>query len=242
MARQLDLDEDQVEQLAAILDDLKTQRAQAEVDRRKAVSVFADAFLGDDFDGARVREACAARANSDREVEEAVAKALERTFALLNKEQRKRLAYLLRSRGGAREAEALCREALALRGRVLPDAHPMVAAVLQVLGLSLVEQGRAAEAEPVLRESLELRRRALPAGHWLIASSEGILGDCLAKRGRFVEAEAWLLRSLDELAGSMGEDHERAVEGRRRLVALYEAWGKTSKADRFRAAATAAAP
>ena len=31
-------------------------------------------------------------------------------------------------------------------GGVLPDSHPMVAGVLQVLGLSLVEQGRAAEA------------------------------------------------------------------------------------------------
>ena len=149
------------------------------------------------------------------------------------------LAYLLRSRGAAREAEALCREALALRGRVLPDSHPMVAGVLQVLGLSLVDQGRAGEAEPLLRESLELRRRALPAGHWLIASSEGILGDCLAKRGRFVEAEALLLRSLERLAGSMGEDHERAVEARRKLVTLYEAWGKPSKADRFRASPAA---
>jgi tetratricopeptide (TPR) repeat protein len=147
------------------------------------------------------------------------------------------LAYLLRSRGAAREAEALCREALALRGRVLPDSHPMVAAILQVLGLSLVEQGRPVEAEPALRESLELRRRGLPAGHWLIASSEGVLGDCLAKRGRFGEAEALLLRSLGQLAGSMGEDHERAVEARRKLVALYEAWGKPSRADRFRAKA-----
>jgi tetratricopeptide (TPR) repeat protein len=152
------------------------------------------------------------------------------------------LAYLLRTRGAAREAEALCREALALRGRILPDSHPMVAGVLQVLGLSLVEQGRVAEAEPVLRESLELRRRALPAGHWLIASSEGILGDCLAKRGRFAEAEALLLHSLEQLAGSMGQDHERTVEARRRLVALYEAWGQPSKADRFRAKAAAPTP
>jgi tetratricopeptide (TPR) repeat protein len=152
------------------------------------------------------------------------------------------LAYLLRTRGAAREAEALCREALALRGRILPDSHPMVAGVLQVLGLSLVEQGRVAEAEPVLRESLELRRRALPAGHWLIASSEGILGDCLAKRGRFAEAEALLLHSLEQLAGSMGQDHERTAEARRRLVALYEAWGRPSKADVLRAKVHPATP
>lgn len=99
MARQLDLDEDQVAELAAILDDLKTQRAQTRVDRRKAVSVFADVFLEDTFDADRVKEACAARAESERLVEEAVAKALARTFALLDKEQRKRLAYLLRSEG-----------------------------------------------------------------------------------------------------------------------------------------------
>ncbi len=99
MARQLDLEDDQVEDLAAILDDLKTQRAQARVNRRKAVSVFADAFLADEFDNERVREACAARVESEREVEEAVADALARTFKLLDKEQRKRLAYLLRSEG-----------------------------------------------------------------------------------------------------------------------------------------------
>lgn len=99
MARQLDLDEDQVAKMAAIMDDLKTQRAQARVDRRKAIGVFADAFLADEFDRARVDEACNARADSERAVEEAVATALERTFEILDAEQRKRLAYLLRSEG-----------------------------------------------------------------------------------------------------------------------------------------------
>lgn len=99
MARQLDLDEDQVAKMAAIMDDLKTQRAQARVDRRKAIGVFADAILADTFDRARVDEACKARAASEAAVEEAVATALERTFEVLDPEQRKRLAYLLRSEG-----------------------------------------------------------------------------------------------------------------------------------------------
>ena len=99
MARQLDLDEEQVEKMAAILDDLKTQRAQAQVDRRKSIGTFADAFLGDEFDSERVKQACHDRVDSDRLVEDAVAKALERTFAVLDEGQRKRLAYLLRSGG-----------------------------------------------------------------------------------------------------------------------------------------------
>jgi tetratricopeptide (TPR) repeat protein len=152
------------------------------------------------------------------------------------------LAYLLRSRGEAGEAEALCREALALRGRVLPDTHPMVAALLQVLGLSLVDEGRSGEAVPLLRESLRLRRRALPAGHWLIASSEGVLGECLTRRGRYREAETLLLRSHEALAAAMGETHERTAEARRRLVALYEAWGRPARAERYRDPASAAKP
>jgi len=81
-----------------------------------------------------------------------------------------------------------------------------------------------------------------PAGRRVNGSRPptGTLGSGLAKRGRFAEAEALLLRSLERLAGSMGEDHERAVEARRKLVALYEVWGKPSKADRFRARAAAA--
>ena len=99
MARQLDLDEQQVGELAAILDNLKTERAQAAVDHRKAVSAFADAFLADDFDADAIKAATEARANSAADVEKAVVDALQRTFKLLDPDQRKRLAYLLRSGG-----------------------------------------------------------------------------------------------------------------------------------------------
>jgi tetratricopeptide (TPR) repeat protein len=150
------------------------------------------------------------------------------------------LAYLLRTRGEDKEAEALCREVLALRGRVLPDTHPMVAAVLQVLGLSLVDQGRAREAEPLLRESLALRRKSLPAGHWLIASSESVLGGCLTSLGRYREAETLLVRAHDTLASTLGGEHERTLDASKKLVALYEAWGKPRQADPYRVAVSPA--
>ena len=95
LARELDLDESQTERLAAILDVLKTQRAQAQVDHKKAVSEIAGALSADTFDASRVKAATEARAASAAEVERAVAKALEQTHALLDAEQRKRLAYLL---------------------------------------------------------------------------------------------------------------------------------------------------
>jgi len=54
LARELDLDVAQTERLAAILDVLKTQRAQAQVDHKKAVSEIADALAADPYDASRV--------------------------------------------------------------------------------------------------------------------------------------------------------------------------------------------
>ncbi len=144
------------------------------------------------------------------------------------------LASLLRVKGDSEDAVRECREVMALRGRTLPDTHPMVAAVEQVLGLALLDLGRPREAEPWLRESLELRRRALPEGHWLIASSQSVLGACLAAERRYREAEALLLQAHAGLEASRGRDHERTVETRGRLVALYEAWGRPDRAASWR--------
>ena len=50
LAQKLDLDERQIAELARILDELKTELAQAEVDQRRTISSFADALTGDTFD------------------------------------------------------------------------------------------------------------------------------------------------------------------------------------------------
>lgn len=151
------------------------------------------------------------------------------------------LAGLLRRRGDAEGALAESRQVLALRGRALPEGHPMVAATLQTAGLSLMDLGRPRDAEPLLRESLSLRERALPPGHWLIASSESVLGACLTAERRYREAEALLLRAAASLERSRGRDHERTVEARHRLVALYAAWGRPDQAAAWRNGAGAAA-
>ncbi len=97
LAHHLDLDERQVAELARILDDLKTDRAQAEVDRRRTVAAFADALAADPFDAARAAEAGELRVKSAERLRDAVTKALQRIHAILNAEQRTRLAYLIRS-------------------------------------------------------------------------------------------------------------------------------------------------
>lgn len=97
MAHKLELDEKQVNELAAILDELKTERAQAAVDHRRSVGTFADALAAEAFDEAAARKAAELRVKSAERLREAVVKALARTHAMLDPEQRKQLAYLLRS-------------------------------------------------------------------------------------------------------------------------------------------------
>jgi Spy/CpxP family protein refolding chaperone len=97
LAYKLELDERQVSELARVLDELKTERAQAEVDRRRTLSAFADAVGGEQFDQARAKEAADLRVATAERLRDAVTKALARIHGLLRNDQRERLAYLIRT-------------------------------------------------------------------------------------------------------------------------------------------------
>jgi len=97
LAYKLQLDDAQVSELARILNELKTERAQAEVDGRRTVAAFADAIAGERFDDAKAVEGAALRVKSAERVRDAVVQALGRIHALLDAEQRERLAYLIRT-------------------------------------------------------------------------------------------------------------------------------------------------
>jgi Spy/CpxP family protein refolding chaperone len=97
LAHRLELKEEQVAELARILDDLKTERAQSAVDHRRTTATFADAMGAESFDEAKVGDAADARVKSAERLRGAVVKALGRIHALLDGEQRAKLAYLLRT-------------------------------------------------------------------------------------------------------------------------------------------------
>jgi Spy/CpxP family protein refolding chaperone len=97
LAHRLELDERQTAELARILDDLKTERAQVAVDDRRAVSAFADALAGEPLDPTKLAEAAASRVRSAERLRDAVVAALGRIHALLDAEQRKQLAFLVRT-------------------------------------------------------------------------------------------------------------------------------------------------
>ena len=97
LAFKLELDEPQVTELAAVLSELKTERAQSAVDQRRTTASLAEAVAGEAFDQARAKAAAEERTRSTERVQAAVVQALGRIHALLKPEQRSKLAYLLRT-------------------------------------------------------------------------------------------------------------------------------------------------
>jgi Spy/CpxP family protein refolding chaperone len=93
----LGLRDEQVAELAAIINDLKTERAQNEVDDRRALSLLADAVAGESLNEASVQEAAKLRTESTQRLQAQVTKAVTKMHALLDADQRGRLAYLIRS-------------------------------------------------------------------------------------------------------------------------------------------------
>jgi len=97
LAYKLKLTEPQMSELAAILDELKTERAQASVDDRRTLSALADAVSADVFDEAKATQGAAMRKKSADRLGDAVVKALGRIHKLLTPEQRERFAYMIRT-------------------------------------------------------------------------------------------------------------------------------------------------
>jgi Spy/CpxP family protein refolding chaperone len=97
LAWKLDLDEKQTTELAKVLAELKTERAQAEVEGRRAASALADLASAAEFDLAKAKEAADLKVKSAQQVSNALVAALARLHALLDPDQRERLAYLVRT-------------------------------------------------------------------------------------------------------------------------------------------------
>jgi hypothetical protein len=98
LAWKLDLTSEQVAAAARILERLKIERAQAEVEQRRSASALADALEGERFDAAAAASAADQRADSARAAQKAVAGALAELHAALEPDQRRRLAMLIRTR------------------------------------------------------------------------------------------------------------------------------------------------
>ena len=148
------------------------------------------------------------------------------------------LALLLRDTGRYTEAESRLREALVIDRHVLGEEHPAVGVVFNNLANVLERKGDLAGAESMYRDALTLRRKAFPNepdGHWEVATIKSLLGGCLTAAKRYADAEPLLLESYPVIKGNFGDAHPRTQVALKRLVDLYDAWGKSAKGAQYRA-------
>jgi hypothetical protein len=99
LAWKLDLSEEQIRRLADILGRLKTARAQNRVDWERSVGDVADAFPAANFDAERLRQALEGRTRSTETLQRELLDALRGIHDVLDEDQRREFAYLLRSGG-----------------------------------------------------------------------------------------------------------------------------------------------
>ena len=128
-----------------------------------------------------------------------------------------------------------CRKTVSLyQGLDLASQDLAVKRAYDTIGSALVQMGRQEEAIRSYHKAVELGSELLPKGHYSIALSKGALGECLTTQKRFSEAERLLLQSYESLKASQGGNQPRARLALQRLVALYNDWGKSNAADRYR--------
>lgn len=148
-----------------------------------------------------------------------------------------RLSDLLYRKGDYPGAETAARESVQVfnSASTTPANNPYFANPLMELGLIMNKTGRARDGEVYLREALEIRTHLLSKGNQLIGASEGALGECLTLQKRYATAEPLLLDGYRIMKSTTSDHDPRTTEATKRLITLYQSWGKQKIASAYSA-------
>ena len=94
--------------------------------------------------------------------------------------------------------------------------------------------GRSDEAELLLSQAVADAERDHGAEHWTVCWLRGARGLCLTDLQRFAEAEVELRAAYECRQATLEDGHPLIGKARKRLVALYEAWGRPEQAESYR--------
>jgi serine/threonine protein kinase/tetratricopeptide (TPR) repeat protein len=139
------------------------------------------------------------------------------------------LGLLLMDHKDPAAAEPLLREALETIRRQRPTGHPDVAASLAALGECVLKLARYEEGAALLRECVTIRGQVMP-DHWLRYNTMSVLGEALTGSEEFAEAESFLLESYARLSEHPQAPRDNQTAALKRIISLYEAWGKPDEA------------
>jgi len=135
-----------------------------------------------------------------------------------------------------REAEQLFLELLPLRETQIAEFPLRLGPVTAYYGMLLTRLKRYPLAEKYLREGLEMYRKYYKgfSRKLCLADASSVLGEVLTHQRRYAEAETLLVNAQPVLEEGRGKENLLTLNALKRLVALYEAWGKPEKAAFYR--------
>jgi len=157
----------------------------------------------------------------------------EESAALAEAEALNREVVAAHARGAAHEAIDPAARALAIRRRVLGEAHPQTLGSINNMGFVLKSQGRLGEAEPYYREALEGSRRVLGEAHPQTLTSINNMGALLESQGKLGEAEPYYREALEVRRRVLGEAHPDTLTSINNMGFLLKSQGKLGEAEPY---------
>jgi serine/threonine protein kinase/tetratricopeptide (TPR) repeat protein len=145
----------------------------------------------------------------------------------------KRLADVYRDEGKYSEAETLYVDSLNGRSRGLGDSHPDTLESRVLVGRIALLQKKYMAAAVLLAQALEAFERAAPDS-WGRYNCQSLLGESLVAQQKFDEAEPLVISGyggmVERAATIAAGDRGDLTDAGRRIVAMYQDWGKLDKA------------
>jgi tetratricopeptide (TPR) repeat protein/tRNA A-37 threonylcarbamoyl transferase component Bud32 len=132
------------------------------------------------------------------------------------------------------EAKELYFESLDMYRRLLSDDHPRVGTALENLGGYLCMRGDPERGLELLEEAIPIYERVHTAEDYRLHYARSTYGKCLTFAGEYQRAEQVLLDALAGVGTARGDEDAYTASVRRRVVALYEAWGRPDRAALYR--------
>jgi tetratricopeptide (TPR) repeat protein len=142
------------------------------------------------------------------------------------------LGEALAKLGQDAEAEALMREALANKRRLLGADHPSTLISLSNLAVFLIQHGKAAEAEPMCLESLERNRRVSGPEHPSTLVAMNVLSYLYRNQKKPDKAEPYLREALALSRRINGEEHPDTLTYSRNLGKVLLDQGNIEEAEK----------
>jgi serine/threonine-protein kinase len=144
------------------------------------------------------------------------------------------LAHFYRKQKRYDEAEQNFLEAIEVYRGTIGRDHVFVSIVLVNLVALLEERGNLLAAAPHVRECRRIHDLVYPDGNVQTARLRSVEGLMLAFEGDFASAEPSVVGAYEFLCAEVGAGDPRAREAGRRVIDVYERWGRAEDAEVYR--------